>query len=126
MTVSIGIQSFGKLIRHSRITVCVLNHIFAESNSVVDNLIVRNREILRLDTARSQTVSSLQNWTAGTTCIARAETAYLKHPQDLFSIVSADDAVVTWLETLVECVLIRLGRLFSVVQCLCSIKAESC
>jgi hypothetical protein len=66
---------------------------------IVDNFIIRNREILRLDIVRLQTVSSLQNWTAGTACITRAETAYLKHPQDLFSIASADDAVVTWLET---------------------------
>ncbi|KAH6616259.1 hypothetical protein C7974DRAFT_41405 [Boeremia exigua] len=85
-----------------------------------DGYILRSRHILDLETARPQAVTSLQNWTAGTTCIARAETAYLDQAGDLMSISSTDDTVVAWLERLTERLLIwlrpvlRLERAFGV------------
>ncbi|KAF2185505.1 hypothetical protein K469DRAFT_575697, partial [Zopfia rhizophila CBS 207.26] len=76
----------------------------------VDNLVVRNHQILSFETARLQAVSSLKNWVNGTGCIARAETAYLNHSNDLLSVASTDDTIMMWLETLVAKALIRLRR----------------
>lgn len=82
----------------------------------VDNLIVRNHQILSFEPARLQDVSSLQNWINGTGFIARAETAYLSHSNDLLRVVSMDDTVMVWLETLIEKVLFRFHRWFGKVS----------
>jgi hypothetical protein len=83
----------------------------------VDSVILRNRQILGFESARPQAVASLRNWVAGTGCIARAETAYFDHSRDLCSIVPTDDTVITWLETVVEKINIRLRQWFGMVQC---------
>lgn len=75
-----------------------------------DQLIERNHRILGREAARPRDVSSLQNWVNGNGCIAREETAYLEHSKELLSVASADDTVMTWLETFVEASLIRLRQ----------------
>ncbi|KAF9737030.1 hypothetical protein PMIN04_002481 [Paraphaeosphaeria minitans] len=75
-----------------------------------DGFVIRNGQMLGFEPARVQAVSSLRNWIAGASCIARSEIAYLDHSHDLFSISSTDDTVICWLEALVEKLLIQLRR----------------
>jgi hypothetical protein len=75
---------------------------------MVDNFILRNRQIFDLEAGRPQAISSLRNWTAGNPCIARAETAYLSHSGDLLSVASSDDTVMAWMARVMETFLIWL------------------
>lgn len=81
-----------------------------------DKLIERNHWIFSCEAARPRVVSSLQNWVNGNGCIAREETAYLEHSKELLTVASADDTVMTWLETFVEASLIRLRQFFGKVR----------
>jgi hypothetical protein len=70
-------------------------------------LIERNHRTFAYEAASPQLVSSLQNWLNGNGCIARAETAYLDS-DELISMASTDDTVMTWLEALVDKALLHL------------------
>ncbi len=63
--------------------------------------------MMSLGLARDRDVESLQNWQAGTGSMAREETAYLSHHEELISVVPAGDNAVLQLETWVEDKLIR-------------------
>ncbi|OTA56922.1 hypothetical protein K449DRAFT_387314 [Hypoxylon sp. EC38] len=67
-----------------------------------DDLIERSHRILALEDARQRNVSNLQNWVNGNGCVARAETAYLSRPEELASVASTDETIISWLETLIE------------------------
>ena len=62
---------------------------------------------MSLGLARGRDIESLRNWQAGTGSLAREETEYLSHHQDLVSLASAGDNAVMQLETWVEDKLIR-------------------
>ena len=65
-------------------------------------LLYMQSQILELEEARTQAVTSLRNWTAGNPCIARAETAYLNHNGDLLSVAPTDDTVMAWIAKVIE------------------------
>ncbi|KAI0549743.1 hypothetical protein F4679DRAFT_584206 [Xylaria curta] len=67
-----------------------------------DAYLERYQRASSFDAAPSRTISNLQNWVDGTGCIARNETAYLEHAEDLFSLATSEDRLVTWLEARTE------------------------
>lgn len=71
-------------------------------DNFTDAFLERHRRALSLSTAPARPVSTLWNWVDGTGCVARAETAYLEHGEDLVSLATPEDNIVTWLETLTE------------------------
>ncbi|GLA16338.1 hypothetical protein AnigIFM62618_002910 [Aspergillus niger] len=73
-----------------------------------DATIKRNTEILKLEEARARPASALQNWIAGNPCIARSETGFLQHEDDLMTLFSSEDGTTMYLEGWVEDKLIRL------------------
>ncbi|KAL7658246.1 hypothetical protein M752DRAFT_278779 [Aspergillus phoenicis ATCC 13157] len=73
-----------------------------------DDAITRNSHILKLEHARTRPVSALQNWITGNPCIARSETEFLQHEDDLMTLFSLEDGTTTYLEGWVEDNLIRL------------------
>lgn len=76
--------------------------------SCLDDAITRNTHILKLEHARTRPVSAIQNWITGNPCIARSETEFLQHEDDLMSLFSLEDGTTTYLEGWVEDKLIRL------------------
>lgn len=80
--------------------------------NVLDALIERNRQTLNLEAANIRDISSLQNWVDGNACLARQETAYLAHHEDLLSVAPPKDQSVTRFEAWVEDALIRSSRYF--------------
>ena len=70
-----------------------------------DALVERNHRILGLEAASSRDVVSLQNWVDGNACLARQETDYLAHYEDLFAVASFEDRSVSSMEVWVEDVL---------------------
>ncbi|KAL7934282.1 hypothetical protein V8C35DRAFT_39002 [Trichoderma chlorosporum] len=67
-----------------------------------DAFLERHQRALSFTTAPERPVSTLWNWVDGTGCVARAETAYLENREDLLSLATPEDNIVTWLETLAE------------------------
>ncbi|PNP44348.1 hypothetical protein TGAMA5MH_03954 [Trichoderma gamsii] len=67
-----------------------------------DAFLERHHRALSFSTAPARPVSTLWKWVDGTGCVARAETAYLEHGEDLVSLATPEDSIVTWLETLAE------------------------
>lgn len=76
----------------------------------------RTRRIFSLDPAKPRDIRSLQNWLNGTGCIAREETAYLTHDQELVSLAVSGDSALQQLEVWVEDKLIRFCRGFRKVM----------
>jgi hypothetical protein len=72
--------------------------------------------MLAFNAAKTRDVLSLQNWVNGNASLARAETAYLLHGEDLLSVAQQDDGAITQLEVLIEDNLIRFFRRFSKVS----------
>ena len=64
--------------------------------------------------------NNLQNWLNGNGCIARKETAFLNHAEDLIELAASSDGVVAKLEAWVEDNFIRLYAGFRQV-CLSSV-----
>lgn len=58
---------------------------------------------------------TLRNWIQGNRCIARNETEYLQHEDDLIALSSREDGTMTFLVEWVEDKLIRLpGNMYKV------------
>ena len=58
----------------------------------------------------------MQNWVNGIACLARAETAYLLHSEDLLNVAQSDDGATIQLKIWVEDNLIRFFERFSTVS----------
>ena len=58
--------------------------------------------MLQFEGAMSRDITSLRNWLEGNGCISRAETAYLDHDQDLFSLAPPADSASFRFEAWVE------------------------
>jgi len=86
------------------------------ANNNTDALIERNHRVLNFDAAQRRDVLNLHRWVDGNGCIARAETAYLAHCEDLFRVASSGDSLVAWLEALVEDGCVCLSQFFGKVQ----------
>lgn len=78
---------------------------------LTDALIERNFRVFGYETARSRDIASLQNWVNGNACIARAETAYLGHEEELIGVPLADGGA-SGLEAWIEDWLIWCHKLF--------------
>ena len=72
--------------------------------------------MLNFGPAQRRDIESLQNWLDGTGCLAREETAYLTHHQELVFLAPAGDNAVLQLEAWVEDKLIRFYRGFRKVR----------
>lgn len=75
-----------------------------------------NARILNLKRPPMRNISSLMNWLTGTAALARDETGYLMNRNDLVSLRSPEDGLVTSLEGLVEDGLIRFHKGFRAVS----------
>jgi hypothetical protein len=78
-------------------------------------MIGNNNKMLGYEIAKPRDVLSLQNWVSGTACLARDETAYLTHCEDLISVASSGDGMAEQLENWVEDILVRFGSCFGKV-----------
>lgn len=72
--------------------------------------------MLGFNDAKVRDVSSLQNWVNGNACLARAETAYLLHSDDLLTVAQPDDGAINQLESWLKDNLIRYFKRFSTVS----------
>lgn len=67
-----------------------------------DALVERNSRILSYIPSRPRDIRSLQNWTNGTACLARDETAFLTNYDDLIRVTSSGDGLAERLEAWIE------------------------
>jgi hypothetical protein len=74
-------------------------------------MLEQNQRSLSLPSASKRDIQSLKNWTEGTSSIARKETDYLNHHDDLLNLGDISDNAITSIETLVEDLTILLGTL---------------
>jgi hypothetical protein len=72
--------------------------------------------MLSLDAAEARDIESLQNWSNGTRCIAREETAYLAHSRELASLAPFRDSALLRVEIWVENALVRFYHGFRKVR----------
>ena len=78
----------------------------------------RNRNILAFNDPRKRDITNLRNWVENTSSLARDETAYLFHPEDLMTILSPQDYTLSRLSPLLESVLSAFHRVLSKVRSL--------
>ena len=78
----------------------------------IDALLERNHRISSLETANRRDVSSLQRWVDGNACLAREETAFLGHYEDICAMAPPKDHSITRAEAWVEDSLIRFYQWF--------------
>ncbi|KAK5651860.1 hypothetical protein OQA88_11629 [Cercophora sp. LCS_1] len=76
-----------------------------------DASILRSNQVLGFESPEPQHVLSLRNWLEGNGCIAREESRFLEHSDDLFTLSRSNDGVVSWLERIVSKLLAFLGML---------------
>lgn len=72
----------------------------------------QTRRMLSFSSAQQRDVESLQNWLDGNGCLAREESAYLAHHEELVSLAPASDSAILTLEAWVENRLIRSWQSF--------------
>ncbi|KUJ10002.1 uncharacterized protein LY89DRAFT_689877 [Mollisia scopiformis] len=76
-----------------------------------DNMVESNNKMLSYEIAKPRDVLSLQNWVSSTACLARDETAYLTQCEDLISVASPRDGMAEQLESWIEDIIVRFGRI---------------
>ncbi|KAK5633092.1 hypothetical protein RRF57_008806 [Xylaria bambusicola] len=86
------------------------------TNSRTDRFMERASRALSLRRPPRRNVTSLINWLNGTAALARDETAYLINTNDLVSLSSSGDGLVTSMEGLAEDSLIRFHKGFRSVS----------
>lgn len=79
-----------------------LSRLIKMTDSVIDAFLQRHQQTLALSTAPVGPVSNLRNWVESKGSIARAETAYLDHRQDILTLAAPEDSIISLLEALVE------------------------
>ncbi|KAL9124339.1 MAG: hypothetical protein Q9217_006322 [Psora testacea] len=95
------------------------NTVLSEIDSALadyDALLERNSRIFSLERAKLRNILSLQHWIDGNACLARRETAYLGHYEDLVAVAPSGDRFVASLEAWVEAALVRFYRWFPKVS----------
>jgi hypothetical protein len=80
--------------------------------SNTDALVERNNKVLSYGAAKSRHVLSLQNWVDNNACIARAETAYLTHCNELLSVAPLHDGATEQLEAWIADRLVQFCKNF--------------
>ncbi|KAF3064949.1 hypothetical protein GL218_02145 [Daldinia childiae] len=76
-----------------------------------DEYLERHQRALYFESAPQRAISNLRNWISGTGCVARNETAYLEHDEDLVSLATSEDFLVTWLEAQTGNIRVCLNKL---------------
>lgn len=87
----------------------------------VDQFAETTQQMLSFNPAQKRDLESLRNWLQGTGCLAREETAYLSHDQELMSLAPVDDNALVQFEAWVEDWLIRWYRSFRKVRHHCMV-----
>ncbi|KAL6803301.1 hypothetical protein GGI42DRAFT_342612 [Trichoderma sp. SZMC 28013] len=90
--------------------------VLAEIDDALENydaFLERHQRALTLSTAPARPVSNLCNWVESKGSIARAETAYLEHQDDIFSLAAPEDNIISWLETLAEYIALYFNKWFA-------------
>ncbi|MCJ1307053.1 mitochondrial import inner membrane translocase subunit TIM14 [Agyrium rufum] len=72
----------------------------------------RNRKAFSFPTAAARDVESLQRWVDSKGCLARNETTFLEHNDDLVNLVGPPDNAVAQVEPLIEDILIYCAARF--------------
>lgn len=93
------------------------------TNTLLDQLLKRNDEILQLPQAPKQNVNSLLNWVNSTGSIVREETAFL-HGRDLCVVGCRKDPGIAWIESLIERIFIHLYPTFIQIRLLGSFQHQ--
>ncbi|KAH6892190.1 hypothetical protein B0T10DRAFT_287825 [Thelonectria olida] len=75
-----------------------------------DQFVERTHKSLGYDKASRREATSLQNWLGNNRSLAREETAYLSHSNELFAVSLTKDSAMLRFESWVEDNLIRLSR----------------
>ncbi|KAL6825566.1 hypothetical protein J3E69DRAFT_334546 [Trichoderma sp. SZMC 28015] len=78
-----------------------------------DAFLERHQRALTFSTPPARPVSNLYNWVESKGSIARAETAYLEHQEDIFSLAAPEDNIISWLETLAEYIALYFNKWFA-------------
>ncbi|KAF3069920.1 hypothetical protein CFAM422_006836 [Trichoderma lentiforme] len=86
------------------------------TDSVIDAFLERHQRALTLSTAPSRPVSNLCNWVESKGSIARAESAYLEHQEDTFTLAEPEDNIISWLETLAEYIAFYFNKWFAAAE----------
>ncbi|KAG7008743.1 hypothetical protein G7Y79_00004g013270 [Physcia stellaris] len=81
-----------------------------------DKFLYTSREALDSGTASRKDITNLQNWVENTSNIARDETAYLSHSEDLMTLHCPPDDTMARLTPLIERAICSLYRLFGKPQ----------
>ncbi|KAL7954333.1 hypothetical protein V8C34DRAFT_319921 [Trichoderma compactum] len=61
-------------------------------------------------------VSNLCSWVESKGSIARAETTYLEHQEDIFSLAAPEDNIISWLETLAEYIAFYFNKWYATAE----------
>lgn len=72
-------------------------------------MVKKTSEIHHFDATKPCHVNSIRNWFTGNACIARPETKFLDHDDDLLTISPPEDGTLSSLENWVEDALIYLN-----------------
>ena len=82
---------------------------YAQELTWQDSILRDYREVLQYPDADPRDVGSVQNWVDGTGSIAREESRYLSHVDDLASMANHADRAVNCVDIAVEDVAQRFG-----------------
>jgi len=64
--------------------------------------LAQSRQTLSMPRSRPREVRNLKNWTEGTGCLSRHETAYLNAEDDLANLTGSTDIAIAYSESVVE------------------------
>ncbi|KAL6798173.1 hypothetical protein J3E68DRAFT_399171 [Trichoderma sp. SZMC 28012] len=78
-----------------------------------DAFLERHQRALNLSIAPARPVSNLRNWVEGKGSIARVETAFLEHREDILTLAEPEDNIISWLETLAEYIAFYFNKWFT-------------
>lgn len=93
-----------------------LSGLVKTTDSVIDAFLERHQRALTLSTAPARPVSNLRNWVDDKGSMARAETAYLEHREDLLTLAAPEDTIITWLEILAEYIALSFNKWFATAK----------
>lgn len=111
--IEISLADYGKCLpAHKIVHQDFHSRLFIHPLYFLDQFADRTHRMLGFTPARERDIQSLCNWTEGTGCLAREETAYLTHPWELTSLAPAGDNAMVQLEAWIEDKLIRFYRGF--------------
>ena len=82
------------------------------ANTLSDQFVARSCGVAKMPPACSRIVSSLQNWVYANGSLAREETDYLEHGDDLFGTINSDDGSIFLLQQWIERLAFGIYKVF--------------